>query len=56
MLEFQNKQEGGMGIPLPKGTIRVYKKDYEGGIQLIGEDSIDHTPKDERVLLSLIHI
>jgi len=53
MLEFYNKQEGGMGIPLPKGIIRVYKKDYEGGIQLIGEDSIDHTPKDERVLLYL---
>jgi hypothetical protein len=53
MLEFYNKQDAGMGLPLPKGTIRAYKKDHEGGIQLIGEDSIDHTPKDERVLLYL---
>jgi len=53
MLEFRNEAEAGMGIPLPKGTVRVYKRDSDGGAQLIGEDSIDHTPKDERVLLYL---
>jgi hypothetical protein len=51
MLEFQNGEEEGLGIPLPKGTLRVYKKDIDGSILLIGEDSIDHTPKDEPVRL-----
>jgi hypothetical protein len=38
-------------MPLPKGTVRVYKKDNAGAEQFAGEDSIDHTPKDERVKL-----
>lgn len=46
-LNFKNSKENGLGIPLPKGTIRVFKKDDEGKLQFIGEDSIDHTPKDE---------
>jgi hypothetical protein len=36
-----------MGMPLPKGTVRVYKKDTDGSSAFIGEDAIDHTPKDE---------
>ena len=51
MLEFQNGEEEGLGVPLPKGTLRVYKKDIDGSTLLIGEDSIDHTPKDESVRL-----
>ncbi len=51
MLEFENSEEAGLGIPLPKGTLRVYKKDVDGSTLLIGEDAIDHTPKDERVRL-----
>ncbi len=51
MLEFENSEEAGLGIPLPKGTVRVYKEDIDGSTQFIGEDSIDHTPKDERVRL-----
>ncbi|MFH1676031.1 MAG: DUF4139 domain-containing protein [bacterium] len=46
-LKFRNSEQNGLGIPLPKGTIRVYKKDASGSLQFIGEDSIDHTPKDE---------
>ncbi len=46
-LDFKNSQENNLGIPLPKGTVRVYKKDKSGALQFIGEDRIDHTPKDE---------
>ena len=53
MLEFRNEEEAGLGIPLPKGKVRVYKEDVDGGSEFIGEDSIDHTPKDETVRLYL---
>jgi hypothetical protein len=51
MLEFKNGEKEGLGVPLPKGTIRVFKKDVDGSTLLIGEDSIDHTPKDEQIRL-----
>jgi hypothetical protein len=51
MLEFENAEDAGLGVPLPKGTLRVYKKDVDGSTLLIGEDAIDHTPKDEHVRL-----
>ncbi|OYT41892.1 MAG: DUF4139 domain-containing protein [Candidatus Altiarchaeales archaeon ex4484_43] len=51
MLNFENSEENNLGIPLPKGTVRVFKKDSEGKLQFIGEDSIDHTPKDETIRL-----
>jgi hypothetical protein len=44
---FKNEEKGGLGIPLPAGTVRVYQADSKGGIQFVGEDRIDHTPKDE---------
>ncbi len=54
MLEFTNSKENNLGIPLPKGKIRVYKQDPEDkGLEFIGEDTIDHTPKDEKVRLYL---
>jgi len=40
-------------MPLPKGIVRVYKKDSAGGAQFVGEDRIDHTPKNEDVRLKL---
>ncbi len=43
----------GLGMPLPKGVVRVYKKDRAGNAQFIGEDRIDHTPKNETVRLKL---
>lgn len=49
MLELKNSKENNMGMPLPKGKIRVQKADSEGSLQFIGEDRIDHTPKDEKV-------
>ncbi len=51
VLELVNSERSGLGIPLPKGTVRVYKKDSSGAEQFVGEDSIDHTPKDETVRL-----
>ncbi|OYW38408.1 MAG: DUF4139 domain-containing protein [Hydrogenophilales bacterium 12-61-10] len=51
-VDFQNKGEG-LGIPLPKGVIRVYKKDSQGNALFVGEDRIDHTPKNETVRLKL---
>ena len=51
VLEVKNSKENGMGMPLPKGNVRVYKLDSDGGQQFIGEDDIDHTPKDEKIRL-----
>ena len=48
-LEFDNSQKAGLGMPLPKGKIRVYKEDTDKSLEFIGEDRIDHTPKDEKV-------
>ncbi len=52
-VEFDNKEAAKMGIPLPKGTMRVYKKDSQGNAQFVGEDHIDHTPKNETIRLKL---
>jgi hypothetical protein len=46
-LDFENSEHNGLGMPLPKGTVRVYKRDHTGAQQFIGEDLIDHTPRDE---------
>lgn len=51
-VEFNNKGAG-LGIPLPKGIIRMVKKDSLGNVQFVGEDRIDHTPKNETVRLKL---
>jgi len=51
-VEFDNKGEG-LGVPLPKGVIRGYKRDGQGNAQFVGEDRIDHTPKNETVRLKL---
>lgn len=51
-LRFENKG-GELGIPLPAGVVRAYMPDSAGGSQLIGEDSIPHTPKGETVSLRL---
>lgn len=52
-VEFDNKESARLGMPLPKGVIRVYKKDASGNAQFVGEDNIDHTPKNEKVRLKL---
>ncbi len=50
---FRNDEKGGLGIPLPKGKVRVYQRDADGKEQFIGEDAIDHTPRGEEVRLYL---
>jgi hypothetical protein len=50
---FKNSKANGLGMPLPKGVVRVYKRDASGSPQFIGEDSIDHTPKEEEVRLEM---
>ncbi len=52
-LEFENSKANNLGMPLPKGKIKVYKKDTDESLQFIGEDTIDHTPKDEKLLIYL---
>ena len=52
-VEFDNKQNDGLGMPLPKGILRVYKKDSAGNAQFVGQDKLDHTPKNETVRLKL---
>ena len=46
---FKNDEKSGLGMPLPAGTVRVYQADSKGGAQFAGENSIGHTPKDEKV-------
>lgn len=52
-VEFSNKESSNLGQPLPKGVVRVYKRDSSGNAQFVGEDRIDHTPKNETVRLRL---
>jgi hypothetical protein len=52
-LEVKNSKENRLGLPLPKGKVRVYKADRSGSQQFIGEDWIDHTPKDEKVKIKM---
>ncbi len=51
-IEFKNSKENKMGMPMPKGQVKVFQRDSSGSLQMLGEDAIDHTPKDE--LLSLV--
>jgi hypothetical protein len=52
-VQFENRESSRLGLPMPKGIVRVYKKDGAGNAQFVGEDRIDHTPKNERVRLKL---
>jgi hypothetical protein len=52
-VEIANRKDERLGIPLPKGTVRVYKRESDAGMQFIGEDAIDHTPKDEKMRIKV---
>jgi hypothetical protein len=52
-VKFTNSTPYGLGIPLPAGRTRVFKADTDGSMILLGEDQIDHTPKDEEVKLTI---
>ena len=51
MLEFRNAEKSQLGMPLPKGKVKVYRRDVDGRNEFVGEDAIDHTPQDETVRL-----
>ena len=46
-IQFKNEKKVNMGIPLPEGVVRLYKRDADGELQLLGTSPIKHTPKDE---------
>jgi hypothetical protein len=52
-IEFANSEANRLGMPLPKGIVRVYKADRSGAQQFIGEDRIDHTPRDEMLRIKM---
>jgi hypothetical protein len=51
--QFKNEQKAGLGMPMPSGVVRVYQSDSKGGIHFVGEDRINHTPKDETLNLKI---
>lgn len=51
--EFKNSKDNNLGLALPRGKVRVYKQDTDGALEFIGEDALDHTPKDELVRVKL---
>jgi hypothetical protein len=55
VLEFKNSEKTcpGLGIPLPKGPFRVYQRDTDGQPEFVGQEQIDHTPKDEPVRIRI---
>jgi hypothetical protein len=53
LYQFSNEEKTGLGMPMPAGNVRVYQADSKGGLQFVGEDRIDHTPKDEAINLKI---
>jgi len=51
--QLKNETTAGLGMPMPMGTVRVYQADSKGGLQFVGEDRINHTPKDEIINLKI---
>jgi|tagenome__1003787_1003787.scaffolds.fasta_scaffold20989641_7 hypothetical protein len=51
--KFKNEEKAGLGMPLPAGNLRVYQKDSKGGVLFVGEDRIEHTPKDEMITVHI---
>jgi hypothetical protein len=52
-IEFENAAASGLGMPLPEGVVRVFHRDTDGSLELAGEDRIKHTPKNEKVRVSV---
>lgn len=48
-----NDEASNLGLPLPAGIVRIYQRDSQGNAQFIGEDRIDHTPRNEAIRLKL---
>ena len=52
-LRLENKKEKGLGKPLPSGRMRVNQRDDDGSLEFIGENVIDHTARNEEILIKL---
>jgi hypothetical protein len=52
-IDFKNSKDNNMGMPLPEGIIRVMKKDKDGSSEFVGEDRIQHTPRDEKIIVKV---
>ncbi len=52
MEEFKNADSNHLGMPLPKGKLRFYRRNTDGQLEFVGENTIDHTPKDEMIRVS----
>ncbi|NLO44822.1 MAG: DUF4139 domain-containing protein [Candidatus Cloacimonetes bacterium] len=52
IIKFMNTEDAGLGKPLPKGVIKVYKQDEDDNMEFIGEDSIDHTGRNEEIRIN----
>jgi hypothetical protein len=52
-IDFTNDEKTGLGLPLPAGVVRVYKRDNSGQVQFVGEDAVGHTPRGEKVRLNV---
>lgn len=52
-VDFENERQNQLGVPLPEGVVRVYKADRSGAKQFVGEDRIEHTPRDEKIRIKL---
>jgi len=50
---FTNDEKSNLGMPLPEGRVKIYQHDKSGATQLLGEDRIDHTPKDEKLSITV---
>lgn len=49
IFEFANRAENGMGLPLPKGRVKIYERDADEEMEFVGEEAMSHIPKDEKV-------
>jgi len=52
-LIFRNDKKSRLGMPLPKGVVRVYKRDQDESLQFVGENRIDHTPVNEKIRMTI---
>ncbi len=52
-VKFANDEKSHLGMPMPAGKIRLYQRDSKGSLQFIGEDQINHTPRNEKITLNV---
>ena len=52
-VKFVNSEKNHLGMPMPAGKVRLYQRDVGGSLQFLGEDQINHTPRDEKISLTV---